>query len=157
MKKLSNTEAELKKGIAYIKTYNLSRRDEYKPNKYSLFESCDSNAISIFRKYRNLNLYNLFIACININSVVIAHININSVRNKFHLLYEQAQLNADALGICETKIDDSSPNGQIQLKGFNITFRLDRNKDGDNIMISVREDIPTKIFLMDKYLCGGES
>ena len=147
MKKLSNTEAELKKGIAYIKTYNLSRRDEYKPNKYSLFESCDSNAISIFRKYRNLNLYNLFIACININSV----------RNKFHLLYEQAQLNADALGICETKIDDSSPNGQIQVKGFNITFRLDRNKDGGNIMISVREDIPTKIFLMDKYLCGGES
>ena len=49
---------------------------------------------------------------------------------------------------------DSSPNGQIQLKGFNITFHVDRDKNGGNVMIFVREDIPTKIFLMDKSLCG---
>ena len=52
---------------------------------------------------------------------------------------------------------DSSPNGQIQLKGFNITFHVDRNKNDGNVMIFVREDIPTKIFLMDKSLCGDES
>ena len=52
---------------------------------------------------------------------------------------------------------DSYPNGQIQLKGFNITFHVDKDKNSGNVMIFVREDIATKIFLMDKSLCGDES
>ena len=51
------------------------------------------------------------------------------------------------LKICETKIDDSFPNVH---KSFNPPFQLDRDKNGGSIMIFLREDIPVKLFLMDK-------
>ena len=53
---------------------------------------------------------------------VIAQFNINSIRNMFHSLSEQIQGNVDMLMICETKINNSFPNGQFQIKGFNAQF-----------------------------------
>ena len=54
------------------------------------------------------------------------------------------------LMICETKIDDDFANGQLQKKGFNALLWLDRDKNGGDIMIFIREDIPIKLVLMDK-------
>ena len=111
--------------------------EEYKSNTSSSLESFNFNAISSLRKYRNLNLFKL----------VLAYININSVGNKFDLFSEQIQGNLDVLMICENKIDDCLANGQLKLKGFNTLFRLNRDKSGGSIVIIIREDIATKLLL----------
>ena len=54
--------------------------------------------------------------------------------------------------LCETNIDNSSLNSQIQLKGFKAPFRLDREKHGGSMMIFMREDIQTKLPIMNKFL-----
>ena len=66
----------------------------------------------ILKKDRNLDFH----------KSVIAQFNINSIRNMFHSRSEQTQGNADMLMICETKIDNSFPNGQFQIKSFNAQF-----------------------------------
>ena len=54
--------------------------------------------------------------------------------------------------ICETKIVDFFPNSHFQIKDFNTLFRLDRVKNNGDIMIFIRENIPTKLLLMDKSM-----
>ena len=60
------------------------------------------------------------------------------------------------LMICETNFDNSSPNGQIQVKGFKTPFRLDRDKNGGSTMMFMRKYILTKHLLMDKFLLGDK-
>ena len=57
------------------------------------------------------------------------------------------------LMICETKIDNSFPNGQFQIKIFNTPFRLDRDKNGFGLIIFSREDISAKLLYMDIISC----
>ena len=45
------------------------------------------------------------------------------------------------LMICDTKISDSFPNGQFQIKVFNKPFRLDRYRNGGCMIVFIREDI----------------
>ena len=47
--------------------------------------------------------------------------------------------------ICETKLDNSFPQGHFLIDGFHSPFRFDRNKSDGGIFLYVREDIPTKI------------
>ena len=47
--------------------------------------------------------------------------------------------------ISETKLDSSFPNGQFQIHGYSEPYRLDKNGNGGGILISIREDIPTKL------------
>ena len=44
----------------------------------------------------------------------------------------------------ETKVDDSFPNGQVFLDGFGIPFHLNLNRNGDGIIISIRNKISIK-------------
>ena len=44
----------------------------------------------------------------------------------------------------ETKVDDSFPNGQVFLDGFGIPFHLNLNRNGDGIIISIRNNISQK-------------
>ena len=44
----------------------------------------------------------------------------------------------------ETKVDDSFPNGQVFLDGFGIPFHLNLNRNGDGIVISIRNNISPK-------------
>ena len=46
--------------------------------------------------------------------------------------------------ISEIKTDESFPLGQFKVNGFNAQFRLDRNSNGEGIMLFVREDIPAR-------------
>ena len=58
--------------------------------------------------------------------------------------------------ISETKVDDSFPDGQLFLDGFRRPFRLDRNRNGEGIMLFIRNDIPAKVASTDdrrKFLC----
>ena len=76
--------------------------------------------------------------------VIIGHININSIRNKFEPLVSFINNNLDILMISETKIDDTYPGSQFLIKGFSVSYRLDRAAKGGGILLYIREDIPSK-------------
>ena len=64
---------------------------------------------------------------------IIGHININSIRNKFEILKSMLSEVLDVLMITETKLDNSFPEQQFHIEGFNILFRLDRNRHGGRL------------------------
>ena len=86
----------------------------------------------------------------NLNKLIISHLNVNSLRNKLEFLKEQIQDNTDILMISETKIDASFPIGQFLLNSYSTPIRLDRNAHGGGILLYVREDIPSKLLLVEK-------
>ena len=47
--------------------------------------------------------------------------------------------------ISETKLDKSFSIGQFQIEGFSTPYRRDRDKNGSDILLHVREDIPFKL------------
>ena len=51
--------------------------------------------------------------------------------------------------ISETKIDASFPIGQFLLNGYRTPFQLDRNAHGGCIPLYVREDISSKLLLVE--------
>ena len=77
----------------------------------------------------------------NVNRLVIGHLNINSLRNKFDALQMLIKDNIDIFVITESKLDDSFPSKQFAINGY-IQFRADRDADGGEVLIYVREDIP---------------
>ena len=79
----------------------------------------------------------------NVNRLVLAHLNINSIRNKFDALKHIIKENIDILFISESKIDDSFPENQFTLNGFN-HFRYDRDSSGGGGVMFIREDIPCR-------------
>ena len=85
----------------------------------------------------------------NVNKLIFAHLNINSIRNKFDSVVKDISHNIDFLMISETKIDDSLPKGQFQIKGFSDPFRVDRNCHGGGTLLYAREDIPVKLLSVE--------
>ena len=73
--------------------------------------------------------------------LIIGHININSIRNKFEILKSMLSEVLDVLMITETKLDDSFPEQQFHIEGFNIPFRLDRNRHGGGLLLYVHNAI----------------
>ena len=71
-------------------------------------------------------------------------LNISSIRNKFSTVQNILQ-NAyvDIFGICETKLDDTFPEGQFYVNFF-IYYRKDRSSNGGGLMMYVRSDIPQR-------------
>ena len=47
--------------------------------------------------------------------------------------------------ISKTKLDSSLPNGQFQIHGYSDPNKFDRSRNGDGILVFIREDIPTKL------------
>ena len=47
----------------------------------------------------------------------------------------------DVLMITETKLDDSFPEQQFHIEGFNIPFRSDRDRHGGGLLLYVRNNI----------------
>ena len=91
----------------------------------------------------------------NLNKLIIAHLNVNSLRNKLEFLKEQIQDNIDILMISETKIGASFPIGLFLLNGYSTPLRLDRNAHGGGVLLNVREDIPSKLLLVEENLMEG--
>ena len=76
--------------------------------------------------------------------VIIGHININSIRNKFEPLVSFINNNLDILMISETKINDTFLDSQFLIQGFSVPYRLDRAAKEGEILLYIREDIPSK-------------
>ena len=55
------------------------------------------------------------------------------------------QNKVDLLMISETKRDSSFPNAQLYMKSYSNQYRFDRNSKGRDIILYVREDIPSKL------------
>ena len=85
----------------------------------------------------------------NLNKIILAHLNINSIVNKFDCLSEQVKGNIDILLISETKIDESFSVGQFIIDGFSPPYRLGRNCHGGGLMLFVRKDIPSNLFVIE--------
>ena len=79
----------------------------------------------------------------NVGRLIIGYININSIRNKFEGLVEIVDSNIDIFMIAETKLDSSLPIEQFSVHGFSKPFRLDRNSNGGELLVYVRDDIPS--------------
>ena len=81
----------------------------------------------------------------NVNKVIIVNININSLPAKFDQVKEVILKNVDILVVTETKLDETFPLGQFYVEGLIMPYRLGRNRNGEGVIIYVREDIPSKI------------
>ena len=90
------------------------------------------------------------------NKIIMGHLNINSVRNTFEASQYIINRNLDIILLLETKLDDSFPSAQFMLNNYGIPYRLDRNSNGGGLLLSVREDIPSK-FLKVRSDCSIES
>ena len=66
----------------------------------------------------------------NVNRLTIGTLNINSIPSKFDQLKEVIGNHLDVFTIQETKIDESFPEDQFEIKGYHKPYRLDRNIHG---------------------------
>ena len=85
----------------------------------------------------------------NIDKIIVAHININSLRNKFYSLIGQITGSINILMISETKLDESFLIDQFIIEGFGVSYRVDQDGNGGGIILSVREDIPSKLLSVE--------
>ena len=53
------------------------------------------------------------------------------------MLSDQNKGSIDVVLVSETKIDDSFPNGNFLIDGFNTRYKLDRNSNGGGVMLFV--------------------
>ena len=85
----------------------------------------------------------------NLNKLIFAQLNIKSIRNKFGSLADMMKDNIDILMISESKVDDSFLDDQFFLDVFGTSFHQDRNRNGGDIMLFIRNDIPAKVISID--------
>ena len=97
--------------------------------------TADLGCISRFKEIRTENF----------NNVIIGNLNINSLAFKFDELRLLVTSIFDILIITEAKLDDTFPLSQFHIDGLSTPYRLDRNRNGGDIIIYIREDIPSKI------------
>ena len=77
----------------------------------------------------------------NINRLVVAHSNINHVTGKLEPLLEIIQDNIDILAITETKLDESYTTNMLDIEGYSLPYRRDRNVNGGGVLVYVKEGI----------------
>ena len=77
-----------------------------------------------------------------INRLVIAHLNINRIMGKFDSLREIIQKNINILAISESKLDESYTTNMLNIAGYTLPFRRDRNIKGGGVLVYVKEVLP---------------
>ena len=87
----------------------------------------------------------------NANKIIIGHLNINSIRNKIEDLKYLIAENIDTLLISETKLNNTFPESQFLISGFQPPYRVDRNEKGGGLLLYVREHIPSKKLNINFY------
>ena len=95
------------------------------------------NESNPFITLKNLSLKNL-------DKIIIGHLNINYIRHKINLLQPMTEENIDILVISETKIDNSFPENQFSIDGYNLPYRQDRNQDVGGLLVYFRTGIPSR-------------
>ena len=68
---------------------------------------------------------------------------------------QQITDNVDIVMISETKLGNSFLEGQFLIPGYNSFYRFDRICRGRGIMLYVREDIPSKLLLIENWFIEG--
>ena len=68
------------------------------------------------------------------------------------LLAHQVKGNIDIVMISETKLDESFPSSQFFLRGYSVPFRFNRNGNGGDILLYIKDDIPSKLLSMNKNI-----
>ena len=53
-------------------------------------------------------------------------------------------LKVDTLIITETKLDSAFPSLQFKMNGYSEAYQFDRNRNGGEDLIYIREDVPSK-------------
>ena len=101
----------------------------------------------------NLNAVN--INADNISRLIIGQLNVNSLRDKFESVVQQVTGNIDILMVLEMKLENSLPVSQFLIEDYSLPFRLDRDNNGVNIMIFVREDIACKFLSVQNHPIKG--
>ena len=83
------------------------------------------------------------------NNPIIGYLNINSLRNKINDLRKICRkTQIHVLCIDETKLDESFPDAQFHIKGYQYSaFRKDRNKDGGRKIVYVKKGLIAKRIL----------
>ena len=83
------------------------------------------------------------------NNPIIGYLNINSLRNKINDLRKICRkTQIHVLCIDETKLDESFPDAQFHIKGYQYSaFRKDRNKDGGRKIVFVKKGLIAKRIL----------
>ena len=66
------------------------------------------------------------------------------------MLASQVEGNADVVMISERKLDDTFPVDQFVLEVFSKPFKIDRNKNGDGILLFGHEHIPARFISIEK-------
>ena len=79
----------------------------------------------------------------NATTMIVGQININLLRNKLEMLKYCMKGNAHILLISGTKLDGSFSFSLFV--GFSIQYTRDRYKNWSDILLYVREDIPSKL------------
>ena len=82
----------------------------------------------------------------NVNSLAVGHLNMNSLRNKFDTLKLLVENSLDIFMISEineTSPDETFPGGPFLMDGFKSPYWTDRNANGGDKALYVREDIPS--------------
>ena len=87
----------------------------------------------------------------NANKIIIGHLNINSMRNKIEDLKYLIAENIDILLISETKLNNTFPESQFLISGFQPPYREDRNEKGGGLLLYFREHIPSKKLNINFY------
>ena len=87
----------------------------------------------------------------NANKIIIGHLNINSIRNKIEDLKYLIAENIDILLISETKLNNTFPESQFLISGFQPPYWEDRNEKGGGFLLYVREHIPSKKLNINFY------
>ena len=73
-----------------------------------------------------------------------------SETNSAFFLADIIKRNVDILMISESKLDNFFPDGQFFLmEGFGTPLSLDGNRNGGEILLFIRIDIPAKVVSMD--------
>ena len=86
-----------------------------------------------------------------INNVIIGNVNINFLPNKFDDLKAFVTGMFDILIITETKLDNTFPVSQFHIDEYSKPYRLDRNRNGGDIIIYAREDIPSRMLTKHNF------
>ena len=108
----------------------------------------DTQDINIFFNDEN-TIYNLsnFLKTLktkNSEKLVSGNLNINTINNKFEQLKCIIKNNIDVLIVTEPNLDSFFPSNQFSMNGFAELFCRDRNKNGGDVTIFVRDDISSK-------------
>ena len=117
---ISNTGTNSNTPIVHDKTFDKNSKSE--------------NVFDVLKKIRIKN----------VNNIIFATLNVNSFPNKFDFVKTIIQESIDILIITERKLDEIFPTGQFFIDGFTAPYRLDRNIQGGDVLVYIREDIPNK-------------